>query len=143
VRLELVLDQHGQPLRYTGGLMAGEIKTRKVRFFRSPNDRDLQALEEAEKRLQQKWPEWEAAGLIPTERFPEGNDTRPIQYGMPRWCDLFTPRQLLGHLTLIDGLNRLKPEILTKLGVEHGRAVITYLQFAIDKGLDYNSRQTR
>jgi adenine-specific DNA methylase len=142
VRLEPLLDQDGQPLRYTSGLMAGEIKTRKVRFFRPPNDRDLQALEAAEKRLQEKWPEWEAAGLIPTERFPEGNDTRPIQYGMPRWCDLFTPRQLLGHLTLIEGLNHLKPEILAKLGPDRGRAVVTYLQFAIDKGLDYNSRQT-
>jgi putative DNA methylase len=143
VRLEPLLDQHGQPLRYTSGLMAGEIKTRKARFFRPPNERDLQAIEEAEKRLQEKWPEWDAAGLIPTERFPEGNDTRPIQYGMPRWCDLFTPRQLLGHLTLIEGLNRLKPEILTELGANRGRAVVTYLQFAIDKGLDYNSRQTR
>jgi adenine-specific DNA methylase len=56
---------------------------------------------------------------------------------------LFPPRQLLGHLTLIDGLNRLKPEILTELGAGRGRAVITYLQFAIDKGLDYHSKQTR
>ncbi len=62
---------------------------------------------------------------------------------MPRWCDLFTPRQLLGHLYLIAGLNRLKPQILAELGAERGRAVVTYLQFAIDKGLDYNSRQTR
>ena len=59
VRLEPLLDEQGQPLRYTSGLMAGEIKTRKVRFFRPPNDRDLQALEEAEKRLQEKWPAWE------------------------------------------------------------------------------------
>jgi putative DNA methylase len=143
VRLEPELDRHGQPLRYTSGLMAGEIKTRKVRFFRPPNDRDLEALDAAARRLQEKWPQWETAGLIPTERFPEGNDMRPVHYGMPRWCDLFTPRQLLGHLTLIDGLNRLKPKILTELGADRGRAVITYLQFAIDKGLDYNSRQTR
>ena len=143
VRLEPLLDAHGQPLRYTSGLMGGEIKTRKVRFFRPPNDRDLQALEAAEKRLQEKWPAWDAAGLIPTERFPKGNDMRPVQYGMPRWCDLFTPRQLLGHLTLIDGLHRLKSEILAGLGPDRGGAVITYLQFAIDKGLDYNSRQTR
>jgi adenine-specific DNA methylase len=54
VRLEPVLDQRGQPLRYTSGPVAGELKTRKVRFFRSPHDRDLQALEEAEKWLQQK-----------------------------------------------------------------------------------------
>jgi adenine-specific DNA methylase len=55
-----------------------------VRFFRPPKDRDLQALEAAEQRLQEQWPSWEAAGLIPTERFPEGNDMRPVQYGMPR-----------------------------------------------------------
>lgn len=143
IRLEPLLDRHGQPQRYTSGPKEGEIKTRKIRFFRPPNERDLQALQEAERRLQAKWPAWEAAGLIPTERFPEGNDTRPIQYGMPRWCDLFTPRQLLGHLTLVEGLNRLKPEILAQLGQDRGRAVVTYLQFAIDKGLDYNSRQTR
>jgi putative DNA methylase len=143
VRLEPLLDEHGQPLRYTSGLMAGEIKTRKVRFFRPPNDRDLQALDAAEKRLLEQWPAWEAAGFIPIERLPNGQKTsEPIRYGMPRWCDLFTPRQLLGHLTLIAGLNHLKPEILAELGSDRGRAVITYLQFAIDKGLDYNSRQT-
>ena len=49
---------------------------------------------------------------FPTEQIPSDiNDTRPIRYGMPRWCDLFTSRQLLGHL--------------------------------IEKGVDYNSKQTR
>ena len=141
VRFEPLLDRNGQPQRYTSGPRTGEIKTHKVRFFRPPNDRDMQALREAERRLQEKWPAWEATGLIPTERFPEGNDKRPIQYGMPRWCDLFTPRQLLGHLTLVAGLNCLKPEILAQLGQDRGRAVMTYLQFAIDKGLDWNSKQ--
>jgi putative DNA methylase len=143
VRLEPRLDRNGKPQRYASGPNRGEIKTRKVRFFRPPNERDLQALKNAEARLQERWPVWEAAGLIPTERFPERNDSRPIQYGMPRWCDLFTPRQLLGHLTLVEGLNRLKSEMLAELGPERGRAVVTYLQFALDKGLDYNSRQTR
>lgn len=142
VRLEPKLDAHGQPQRYTSGARKGEIKTTKIRYFRSPNRRDLDALAEAQRRLAAKWDEWDAAGLIPTERFPEGNDMRPVVYGMPRWCDLFTPRQLLGHLTLIETLNRLKPKIIAELGPDRGRAVVTYLQFAIDKGLDYNSRQT-
>ena len=142
-RLEPVLDKHGQPVRYKSGDKKGQIKTRKVRFFRPPNERDLEALAEAERRLQEKWPEWEAQGLIPTEKFPEGNDNRPIHYGMPRWCDMFTPRQLLGHATLVEGLNKLKPQIIDALGFEKGRAVVTYLQFMIDKGVDYNSRQTR
>ncbi|AEB09202.1 DUF1156 domain-containing protein [Desulfobacca acetoxidans] len=142
-RLEPVLDKTGQPVRYASGGKKGEIKTRKVRFFRPPNEGDLEALKEAERRLREKWPRWEAQGLIPTEKFPEGNDNRPISYGMPRWCDMFTPRQLLGHLTLVEGLNALKPQIIEALGFEKGRAVVTYLQFAIDKGVDYNSRQTR
>lgn len=142
VRLEPKLDAHGKPQRYSSGPRKGEIKTTKVRFFRPPNQRDLDALAEAQRRLAAKWDDWDAEGLIPTERFPEGNDMRPTIYGMPRWCDLFTPRQLLGHLTLIATLNRLKPAILAELGPERGRAVVTYLQFAIDKGLDYNCRQT-
>jgi adenine-specific DNA methylase len=143
VRFQPKLDKHGQPQRYATGARQGEIKTEKVRFFRPPNDVDLQALQLAEQRLQNNWERWDAAGLIPTETFPQGNDMRPVNYGMPRWCDLFAPRQLLGHLTLIEELNRLKPLILADLGQEKGRAVVTYLQFAIDKGLDYNSRQTR
>ncbi len=143
VRYQPKLDKNGKPQRYKSGEKAGEIKTEKVRFFRPPNQRDLQALADAEKMLRERWPQWERQGLIPTERFPEGNDMRPAIYGMTRWCDMFTPRQLLGHLTLVEELNRLKPEIIRELGEERGRAVVTYLQFMIDKGLDYNSKQTR
>ncbi len=144
VRREPVLDNNGKPQRYKSGEKKGRIKTKKIRFFRPPNERDLAALDLAEKRLREKWDAWEAAGLIPTEKIPEGDKTRePQRYGMTHWCDLFTPRQLLGHVTLVEELNRLKPKILKELGEEKGKAIITYLQFAIDKGVDYNSRQTR
>jgi putative DNA methylase len=154
VRMEPRLDRHGKPQRYASGQHRGEIRTRKVRFFRPPNERDLQALKDADARLQECWPEWEAEGLIPMEGIPIGSKTGdpdmpssgtdlPRKRGENRWIDMFTPRQLLGHLTLIEGLNRLKPEIIDALGPERGRAVVTYLQFAIDKGLDYNSKQTR
>lgn len=144
VRYQPKLDQNGKPQRYTSGERSGEIKTEKVRFFRAPNEQDLKALAEAEKRLQQRWPEWERQGLIPTESIPRGHKTmEPLRVGMTRWCDMFTPRQLLGHLILVEELNCLKPEILRELGEDRGRAVVTYLQFMIDKGLDYNSKQTR
>ncbi|MFP4532297.1 MAG: DUF1156 domain-containing protein, partial [Desulfobacterales bacterium] len=112
VRLQPKLDKDGQPLRYKSGEKKGEIKAEKIRFFRPPNQQDLDALDKAEKRLKENWERWEAEGLIPTEKFPRGNDMRPINYGMPRWCDMFTSRQLLGHLTLVEELNRLKPQIL-------------------------------
>ncbi len=143
IRYQPKLDKQGLPERFKSGERKGEIKTEKVRFFRSPVEEDFLALQRAEKALAANWDRWDDMGLIPTENFPEGNDNRPIIFGMTRWCDLFTPRQLLGHLTMIEELNNLKPQIIAELGEDKGRAVITYLQFAIDKGLDYNSRQTR
>src|SRR5208282_3705296 len=128
VRFGPKLDKNGRPERYKSGERKGEIRTRKVRFFRPPNGRDLDALTAAERRLTEKWPAWEAAGLIPTETIPEDiNDPRPIRYGMLRWCDLFTPRQLFGHLTLVEELRRFIPEIIAELGDTRGRAVVTYL----------------
>lgn len=143
VRFQPKLDKNGLPQRFVSGDRKGEIKTEKIRFFRPANPKDLEALELAEKRLMEEWDRWDEIGLIPTELFPVGNDMRPVNYGMTRWCDMFTPRQLLGHLYLIEELNRLKPSIIEELGSEKGRAVVTYLQFAIDKCLTYNGKQSR
>lgn len=143
IRSEPVLDKQGQPQRYAGGPNKGQIKTKEVLFFRPPNDQDQRALEAAAAELEKNWDRWDRMGLIPVEKFPQGNDMRPVIYGMPRWCDLYTPRQLLGLLTLEEELLRLKPQILRELGPEKGKAVVTYLQFMIDKLVDYNSRQTR
>jgi adenine-specific DNA methylase len=55
---------------------------------------------------------------------------------------MFTSRQLLGHVTLVDKLLQLTPEIMAALGEDRGRAVVTYLQFAIDKFIDYNCALT-
>jgi adenine-specific DNA methylase len=154
VRFEPKLKANGELDRYTSGERAGEIKTKKVRFFRAPNQRDFDALDLAKKTLQEKWEHFERLDLIPSERIPAGHKTgdeggagsgtdKPLKLGTEYWHQMFTPRQLLGHLTLIKGLNELKPDILQQLGKDRGRAVVTYLQFAIDKGIDYNSRQTR
>jgi len=137
------LDEEGNAKRYKSGKKEGQIRTKRITFFRPPNERDLEALNAAERRLEERWDEWEREGLIPTERLPDGQKTsEPLRYGMERWDHLFNPRQLLGHLTAAERLNELKPRILEELGEERGRAVVTYLQFALDKILDYNSRQT-
>lgn len=143
VRFEPKLDARGKPQRYASGERKGEIKTGKVKFFRAPTDQDDAALLEAAHRLETNWDRWERDDLIPTESFPKGNDMRPATYGMPRWCDMFAPRQLLGHLTLVERFRALQPEIRAALGDARGNAVITYLQFMVDKFVDYNSRQTR
>lgn len=131
-----------QSLAKTGAV---EIRKEKLeRYFRAPNDNDLKAFNSAEAELKRRWAEWEEKGMIPDEVISKGQKTRePENYGMPRWCDLFNPRQLLAHLTATETLLELKPRILSELGQERGKAVVTYMHFIIDKGLDYNSRQTR
>ena len=76
-------------------LYAVAVRTADGRGFRAPTSTDLEALHAAEAELQRLLPEWEANDIIPDEAIPEGNDERPRRYGMPRWRDLFTPRQLL------------------------------------------------
>ncbi|KAE8440081.1 DUF1156 domain-containing protein [Vreelandella piezotolerans] len=143
IRIEPNLDKHGKVQRFASGERKGEIKTGKVRYFRAANQKDLEALHAAEQELEEGRLEFEMKGLMPNEPFPQGNDMRPVNYGMPTWADLFTPRQLLGHLSVMEALQEAKPEILSEFGEDKGRALITYLQFAIDKIVDYNSRQTR
>jgi adenine-specific DNA methylase len=158
VRRQPRLDAQGKPPRTKGQ----EIKTENVSFFRPPNAADLDALARAEEKLKARREGWETDGIIPTERVPPGYETTirwPLvppppgiakavdapadSYGLEFWTDLFTPRQLLGHGTLVEQLRLLTPQLLRELGPERGKAVVTYLQIAIDKGLDYNSKQTR
>ncbi|MDQ7746903.1 DUF1156 domain-containing protein [Hydrogenophaga pseudoflava] len=145
IRLQPKLDKHGNLQRFSTGARAGQLKVEKVRYFRAPNECDFEGLRLAEAKLKENWERWDEAGLIPTESIPEqSNYNRGHRlYGITRWCDMFTPRQLLGHLVLTEELNRLQPTIIEELGTERARAVITYLQFALDKGIDYNSAYTR
>ena len=143
VRQQPKLDKDGNVMRYTSGPNKGQVRTEKVTFFREPTAEDYAALDRAKQALEENWDRWEAMDLIPTENFPQGNDMRPPMYGMKRWCDMFTPRQLLGHLTAMETLHNMMPEILAEHGQEKGTAIITYLQYMIDKCVDYNSKQTR
>ena len=92
-------------------LYAVAIRAAKGRDFRPPTPTDLAAIELAEAELERLLPGWEAEDVIPNERFPHGNDMRPVAYGMPRWRDMFSPRQLLVHGTFVEEYRKLIPEV--------------------------------
>ncbi len=114
------------------------------RGYRAPRPEDDNSADIAV-RLAGKLPEWEAFDMAPGERFPEvSNDDRPIQYGMPLWRDLFSPRQLLCHGTGVEVFREML-EADRRAGrlTDVRRAAYGYLALMLDKLLNYNSRMTR
>jgi putative DNA methylase len=131
------------PAEYT---KTGKLKRDKwERAYRAtqPGDDNSTTIEAA---LSEKLPEWEALDLVPNEKFPEiCNDDRPIQYGMPYWRDMFSPRQLLCHCTSVEIFRELVEEEMAKAGglTDTARSGLAYIALALDKLRDYNSRMTR
>jgi adenine-specific DNA methylase len=114
------------------------------RGYRAPLASDDNFTEIVE-RLSRELPEWEAHDILPTERVPDDiNDDRPIQYGMPLWRDLFSPRQLLGHGMSVQIFRELLTEDEESGALSQTtKAAYAYLALSLDKLRDYNSRMTR
>ena len=119
-------------------------KDKWVRHYRAPRPEDDNGAE-IQAKLAEKLPEWEALDMVPSERFPEvSNDDRPIQYGMPLWRDLFSPRQLLCHGTSVEVFREmLDADRATGKLTEVRKAAYGYLALSLDKLRDYNSRMSR
>jgi putative DNA methylase len=133
------------PTEYT---KTGKPKKGKwERGYREPRQEDDNSAQIAEA-LVEKLPEWEALDLVPNEKLPFGYETNirwPLHlYGIKRWTQFFSPRQLLCHGTSAEIFRELlveesaKPEGLSDLT----RAALGYLCIGLDKMLNYNSRMS-
>ncbi|MEG3984309.1 DUF1156 domain-containing protein [Microcoleus sp. T3B2] len=79
---------------------------------------------------------------IPNEPLPDygvlGFRVQP--YGLLKWSDLFTSRQLLSLMTFVKWVRLAHQEILQEgYEEEFGKAIATYLGSAIDRAADYGS----
>ncbi len=119
-------------------------RDRWVRGYRAPRPEDDNGAA-VRACLAAKLPEWEALDILPGERFPEvSNDDRPIQYGMPYWRDLFSPRQLLCHGTSVEVFRELlAADRAAGRLTDLRRAAYGYLALSLDTLLNYNNRAGR
>ena len=123
----------------------GRIREKWVRRYRAPRLQDDNAAEIAE-RLTQKLPEWEALDIVPSETIGDVSnyDRGHRLYGMCRWVDMFSPRQLLCH-----GVGAEVFREMLDADVEAGsfddcrKAAYGYLALTLDTLLNYNNRAGR
>jgi len=138
IKREAQAGRLGQQLFAVGTKVSGDFR------FREPGAEDDKALIMAEREAKRHLSAWEAAGLLPSETIPYGHRSHErdiiVQYGITRWADMFSPRQLLAAVVFLEELRSVISTLAKDLAKDRAAAVATYLSGALDKSLDYNNR---
>ncbi|MDE0674868.1 MAG: DUF1156 domain-containing protein [bacterium] len=134
------IKSEAQAGRMGSQLYAIAAKKGKSLVFRLPDRQDQQALADAETELGKVIDRWLIEDVIPNEDFPEvASDMRPHHYGMSKWRQFFSSRQLLVMGVAVEELRLLQTEMEKDLDSGRAAAVTAYLAMALDKMADYNA----
>jgi adenine-specific DNA methylase len=109
--------------------------------FRAPRpEDDVEVL--VQQKLADKMPLWQARNIVPDEEIDalSNYDRGHRMYGIHRWREFFSPRQLYSHCVNVEIFQGLVHE---RLKTDLDRAALAYLALAIDKMLNYNAIQVR
>ncbi|MGH8652208.1 MAG: DUF1156 domain-containing protein [Gammaproteobacteria bacterium] len=112
------------------------------RFYRLPNEKDLEAIAKADATLKRKQAQSTLSfSLIPDEPLPpQGTLGFRVQlYGMKQWGHLFSPRQALVLVTLNEKVRQVRDEFAKENDAGLGEAVQAALALNVDKMADYGS----
>ena len=123
------------------------LKNKEGKYYRLATETDRVVFEKAKRALQKKTEElrekWGIEPVPDEELLFKSADQLP-KYGMPRYGDLFNPRQLLSLLTFCDAVRRAYEEMV-KIGYpeEFAKAVVVYLALVNGKLTDKNASLCR
>ena len=114
------------------------------RGFRVPreDDSNVAQVQEILEKLREPWGK---ADILPNEEIFRGDKTAtPLDYGMPHWRDMFSPRQLLAHGYCVQAFHDLVDEDRNAGKLDESRkAAWCYVALGIDKLINRNSLLTR
>ena len=122
-------------------LYAVALKTNQGLRFETPSAEDITALSASKEELQRLRSDWERTNVIPTEAITllSNYDRGHRLYGISKWAEMFSDRQLLCFGVLVEELHRLRKEITNQEGSDLGEAIIHLLAFVVDKFANWNS----
>ena len=120
----------------------GHRRHKWVRRFRAPGPNDDNE-EEVRARLAEKMEDWAPLDIVPSEAYDDMFCDRSKNYGVRYWRDLFSPRQLLCHGTMVEVFRELLDTDQDAGDLtDVRRAAYGYLALSLDKLRDYDSRLT-
>jgi len=125
----------------------GTGRTRKkwIRRYRAPRREDDNGAD-IKAKLREKLPEWEALNIVPGEAIDKisNYDRGHRMYGMNKWSDMFSPRQILCHGTSVEIFREMLEADRAEGRLNEVRqAAYGYLALTIDTLLNYNTRAGR
>ena len=125
------------PITKSGRLSKRPKTSRGFRVPKEGNDNTAQVQEQLKKLTEP----WETDGILPNEEIFRGDKTAtPLDYGMPRWRDMFSPRQLLAHGYCVQAFHDLVDEDQASGLLDESReAAWCYVALGIDKLINRNS----
>ena len=116
-----------------------------VRGYRAPRPEDDNTVDIRAK-LDEKLPEWDALDIVPSESIGDVSnyDRGHRLYGMFRWTDMFSPRQLLCHGMNVEVFREMLDADRAEGRLDDVReAAYGYLALSLDTMLNYNNRSGR